>query len=378
MVYALENPSLVLWAQYIDDIFLLWNGSADSLQAFFDLLNENDIGISLTYTSSTEKITFLDLEILVVNERFQFKTFFKSTDRNSYIPADSCHHPSWIHSVPRSQFLRLRRNCSDINTFKVQAEALKMRLLDKGYSHSEIDSEISRTLEVDRASLLTTKPKPDTDNKFRWAMLTTFSTQYRQIKAIFTKHWDILKIDHILGPSLPEQAKMIFRGAPTLQSRIAPNIINPPTRTTFFQELTVSFPCRKCTVCQHNTGVGRKVVTFRSSVTNKQYSIKHFCTCETHYIVYLITCPCGKQYVGRTIRTFSIRVAEHISLIKSGDTKHPVPRHYRLHHNRNLKGTSFLIIDRYIALWRGGAKTRGSRNSRPSESTNYAPTRPMA
>lgn len=47
------------------------------------------------------------------------------------------------------------------------------------------------------------------------------------------------------------------------------------------------------------------------------------------------------------IRSFSVRVAEHIALIKSGDTKHTVPRHYKLHHNRNLKGTQFVVIDRY-------------------------------
>lgn len=60
----------------------------------------------------------------------------------------------------------------------------------------------------------------------------------------------------------------------------------------------------------------------------------------------MITCPCGKQYVGCTIRAFSVRVGEHIAGIKGGDNKNNVPRHYRKH-SRDLKGSQFVIIDKY-------------------------------
>lgn len=56
----------------------------------------------------------------------------------------------------------------------------------------------------------------------------------------------------------------------------------------------------------------------------------------------------SKQYVGRTIRAFSVRVGEHIARIKSGDIKHNVPRHYREHHSRDPRGSQFFIIDKYI------------------------------
>lgn len=88
------------------------------------------------------------------------------------------------------------------------------------------------------------------------------------------------------------------------------------------------------------------------------YPIRGFQTCATRFVVYLITCPCPKQYVGCTTHTFSTRV-EYIAKIKSGDTKQTVPIHYREHHNCNLEGTSFMVIDSYIPLWRGGARTRG-------------------
>ena len=190
-------------------------------------------------------------------------------------------------------------------------------------------------------------------------MLTSFSKQHKLIKSIVSKHWNILRNDRILATVLPERARVIFRGAPTLQSKIAPNIINPPTRPSFFFQLVGYHPCKKCTVCKYNISSRSKNLEFRSTVTGKTYPIKHFCTCSTKYVVYLITCPCGQQYVGRTIRKFSVRVAEHIALILAGDIHHTVPRHYKKHHAQNPNGTQFLIIDQFVSPWRGSPKTRG-------------------
>lgn len=85
-----------------------------------------------------------------------------------------------------------------------------------------------------------------------------------------------------------------------------------------------------CTACMD----GKKSESFQSTVTII-YHMRHFTTCTTRDIVYLITCPCNKQYVGRTIRTFSIRVNEHITSIKLGRTNHTVPRHFLQFHDEN-------------------------------------------
>lgn len=61
-----------------------------------------------------------------------------------------------------------------------------------------------------------------------------------------------------------------------------------------------------------------KIENFISTSTGTECKMKHFMTCATRYIVYLITCPCGKQYVGRSIQTFSTKV--HLTSIKKGKT----------------------------------------------------------
>lgn len=76
--------------------------------------------------------------------------------------------------------------------------------------------------------------------------------------------------------------------------------------------------------------------------------IWNFTTCATRFIVYLLTCPCKKQCVGCTIRTFSVRVNEHLASIKKGRINHSVPRHYLKHHNKDPTGTQFQVIDKFI------------------------------
>lgn len=97
VVYALNRPELVLWARYINDILLLWQRDHASLCDFMTILNHNNRGIQLSYEASTTSI----LEIIVQDWQLVTKTFFKTTDRNGYIPVDSCHHVYWLKSIPR-------------------------------------------------------------------------------------------------------------------------------------------------------------------------------------------------------------------------------------------------------------------------------------
>lgn len=60
---------------------------------------------------SNKQINFLELTLFKLNEKIGMKTNFKETDRNSFIPTNSCHHRRWIYNTPSSQFAKIRRNC---------------------------------------------------------------------------------------------------------------------------------------------------------------------------------------------------------------------------------------------------------------------------
>lgn len=94
-------------------------------------LNKNQWGIRFTYECSRSSVNFLVLVIFKDQGQLLTKTFFKSTDRNRYIPTDSCHHPNWLKAIPKGQFQRIRRNCFHLEDFQSQANILKIGLWRK-------------------------------------------------------------------------------------------------------------------------------------------------------------------------------------------------------------------------------------------------------
>lgn len=145
----------------------------------FVVLNEYNRGISLSLevTKAKKKI----------GTTIKIKTYFKPTDRNMFIPIDSCYHMVWLRSVPHGQFWPLRQNCSTTHDLEQQALSLRQRTKEKGYNKSEEDTEIKKA-----------KIKMDT---CKWYFFTYFPIQNRQIRNILNKHWDILRNYCILGPT---------------------------------------------------------------------------------------------------------------------------------------------------------------------------------
>lgn len=65
VIYAHNRPKLLLWARYIDDVLLLWNGTQEYLHTFMEGLNRNDRGIEFKYEADQQIINVLDLKILL-------------------------------------------------------------------------------------------------------------------------------------------------------------------------------------------------------------------------------------------------------------------------------------------------------------------------
>lgn len=90
---------------------------------------------------------------------------------------------------------------------------------------------------VDRNTLLTNNIRQKDDQKFNGPSLQRFLTSTDRSKGIISKHWKVLKNDCYLGPVLPDRTGVIYRGASSIQGSIAPNVVDPPMRTSFFYQL---------------------------------------------------------------------------------------------------------------------------------------------
>lgn len=223
-------------------------------------------------------VNFLDLTITKAGGQLHTKTFFKITDRNGYIHIGSCHHPNCLKAIPKRQFQWVRRNCSRIEDFYIQANVLKKRFEDKGYDSKALEEDHLKLANVEREQLLKLKISQDENKKkgHEWAFITTFSSQHWWVNRIMTKHWNILKGDRILGPLLPNKPDIVYRRNLTLKDKLAPSAIDLPPKISMFGNLKGFFPCKRCKVCRTSQTI--KTSSFTSNVTAKVYNIKDFIT----------------------------------------------------------------------------------------------------
>ena len=89
--------------------------------------------------------------------------FSVETDSHSYL-LHSSSHPSYVkNSIPYSQFLRLRRLCSDDSDFSNKSKEMCQFFKKRGYPASVIQAAHHRAQQIDRQSALQTSQKEKND-----------------------------------------------------------------------------------------------------------------------------------------------------------------------------------------------------------------------
>ena len=83
----------LVWLRYIDDIFFIWTHSEKELKEFMTELNyfDSSSNIKFTYEYSDKKVSFLDLQVDIVEGKLITSLFVKLTDRHQYLHYSSGH-----------------------------------------------------------------------------------------------------------------------------------------------------------------------------------------------------------------------------------------------------------------------------------------------
>uniref|UniRef100_A0A8C5Q1A3 Reverse transcriptase domain-containing protein n=1 Tax=Leptobrachium leishanense TaxID=445787 RepID=A0A8C5Q1A3_9ANUR len=312
--WALGN--LLSYKRYIDDIFFVWRGSEENLQAFLTSLDSPEWGIKLDSKWSRECVNFLDLKIYREGDNIKTKTFFKEVDMNTFIEKTSCHNPIWLKGVPKGQFIQLRRNCTDTEVFKQQADTLKRYFIEKGYGENDLDHIVNELIKDDRETLLKYKPKKGKEIE-EVRFICDYNNKATQIKRIFKKHWHVLRNDKDLKNYVGKNPNIVFRGARNLKSCLVHN--KPKKRDTKESPFGLKqgfYNCGQCLACRSTCNKKGFKGSYHNKKSKDEISIKGILNCFSKNIIYLLECPCGMQYIGRTKRAFNVRLSEHIRNIK--------------------------------------------------------------
>lgn len=86
-------------------------------------------------------------------------------------------------------------------------------------------------------------------------------------------------------------------------------------------------------------------LTNKCNYTGDTYPIKSRVDCSSTFVIYLLSCPCNLQYIGRTTQLFRVRVNQHRHNCTRGYTKRSVSRHAAIHRANRFDKFNISIIE---------------------------------
>ena len=245
-----------IWKRYLDDCFTIWNGSKESLQEFFEFLNNDNPSIHLKMEISDTSVSFLDTVVfkgdrINTEHRLSTKVYRKPTDTMELLHKESFHPPHTFSGIIKSQVLRFHRLCTEESDFDAACMELFQALLPRGYT---------------------------------WNFLTKIKEEtLQELSNPWPKEIQRSRFSHYLEDSLD-----------SYQSK-------PCGKRT----------CRTCPLIVQSS-------TFSSTKTSQVFQLQHSLDCGSSEVVYLITCArCGLQYVGETALPLRQRLWKYRNRIES-------------------------------------------------------------
>ena len=259
-----------------------------------------------------------DMDTSSENRNGGQKTICK-TDSHSYLLYSSSHPSGVKNSIPYSQFLRLRRLCSDDSDFSSKSEEICQFFEKRGYPVSVVKAGHHRAQQFDRQSSLQTSQKDKND---RIPFTLTFHPHNHAVKSIILSNFKLLQND-------PETGR-IFSQPPLISFKRDKNVGNFLVRSALkTNEQPGTFKCARsrCKTCLFI------VNTSKISGPKRSLKITDRFRCTSANVIYCITCRlCNKLYIGETGRRLGDRFCEHLRDVEKNDknASKPVARHFNL------------------------------------------------
>ena len=337
----------LLWKRYIDDIFLLWDKSTFELQKFIDHLNNCVPSIKFEANISESQINFLDVKVLLKNNVLTPTLYTKETDTLSYLDYSSCHPTSCKKSIPYSQFLRLKRICSDEVDFVIQSKKLASSFHKANYPDNIIQEGFNKAFAFDRNKLL--KPsrmdKSDSDKRDSLFLITDYHPSYRVVLDITSNIWDMLDNSSSTRPLLHIPVIRGFRRPQHLRDLLVRAKLTTPDARQDKRHITSKRDkCQrfKCNYCNVMNKEGKLMCPFNKRTYVTRYNV----SCSSNNLIYCLYCKaCSKIYVGQTKRSIGERIGEHFTSIRKCKKHLVVGRHYNLACHDGVSNVKIYVLD---------------------------------
>ena len=141
---------------------------------------------------SNDKHVFLNTQSRLDEDIICTDRYTKPTDTHQYLLPTSCHPKHCCKNIQYSLALRLRRICSDPNTFELKAKELTFQLHRRGYLKQDIASAIDKARQRSRDALLLYRPK-SAEVGTKLPFVLTYHPDLPKVRDIVDKNWYIVE-----------------------------------------------------------------------------------------------------------------------------------------------------------------------------------------
>ena len=310
-----SGPIPELFKRFIDDCIGATSLERAQLESFIHFVNNFHPALEFTWEISSVSVSFLDILASIRDDKIQTSAYYKPTDSHNYLLYSSSHPQHTLNSIPFSQFLRLRRLCSDDRDFESKCEEMRLFFVNRGYPQSLISDALAKVSNISRISALTPKTPASSD---RVPFTFTFHPTNKPLKSIVRRNFGLLESDTRTAQIFNEPPLISCKRARNLRSFLVKSTLPSDKEPGTFR--CARSRCNTCPfICSQTTVSGPK----------SSYKITDHFTCVSTNVIYCIRCKlCNQLYVGETGRRLGDRIREHLNDIRNNSASKPVSRHF--------------------------------------------------
>ncbi len=282
----------LLLKRYIDDIFLIWPHSLDTLNAFLTSLNLFHLSLNFTHSLSSQQVDYLDLTIykditFPYTNILDTKTFQKPKNLYQYVHYNSTHSRTIFTGLIKAECIRYARTNSTEHNYHAILALFRHRLLRRNYPDTLINKTFKSISYNDRQQFLTPTitrtftrrpmlkwPPPPHFDLLKTTILQHYNmiSQHSPPPRFVTLGHETLRHELVRAKTTPTDEQVIDIVL-SLNSTDNSNHSTTGTMPTLHNTNITITTCKhpKCTTCKHvNTST-----FFTSTSTRQQYIIRH-------------------------------------------------------------------------------------------------------
>ena len=254
--------------------------------------------------------------------------FCKPTDSHSYLEFNSCHPPSNKTLIPFSQFLRIRRNCTEWEFFIENGLKLFTYFSNRGYPTKLITEAFLKVNKLHRKEILQGGKEESVSPEKKLFLILDYNPSLPPIREWLLELWPILYKSSGTRKLVDVKPILGYRKPKSLKDFLVTSDL--PEIKWFHNKNKNSIPRCNRSACRHCPVMDR-TGWVKSTSTGRKYRTQTRISCTSSNVIYLIQCNiCKKQYVGQTRNKILTRLNQHYSTIRTKQET-PVSRHFNSH-----------------------------------------------